>query len=108
MLQSSMLLKDYYSILGCNSNITEDEIYNKYREQIARFNNLPFHTKQMILEIKELKEAIYILGNKEKKLKYDKKFKLQQSYTDIEDDETNKFDNTKICDRLFSIKFGDM
>ena len=108
MIQSSMLLKDYYSILGCNTDTKEDEIYNKYKQQISRFNNLPFHTKKMIIEIKELKEAIYILGNKSKRIKYNKKFKLQQSYTDLGEDETNILDNTKICDRLFSIKFGDM
>jgi DnaJ-class molecular chaperone len=105
MIQSSILLKDYYSILGCEKDATEEDIYNKYKNQIKRFNNLPFHTKQMIIEIKELKEAIYILGNKSKRTKYDKKIKLQQSYTDIKNDQENELDNTKICDRLFSITF---
>ncbi len=102
MIQSSILLKDYYSILGCKKDATEDDIYNKYRNQIKRFNNLPFHTKQMITEIKELKEAIYVLGNKTKRAKYDKKFKLQQSY---DNESESEVDNTKICNRLFSITF---
>ena len=57
----------------------------------------------MINEIKKLKEALYILSNNEKKNKYDKKLNKYNEY--LIDNDNDKV-NTKICDRLFSIKFN--
>ncbi len=97
-------MKDYYSILSVNNNASENEIYEGYKIKIARFNNLPFHTKQMIEDIKNLKEALYILSDNNKRHKYDIKLNETNKYTT---DDSNPFDNTKICDRLFSIKFDN-
>ena len=92
---------NYYNILGLELYATEKDIYNAYREKIAQFNNLPFLTKMMIDEIKMCKSAIYILGDEQKKMKYDEKYKRHKDY-----ESTNRqVDGTKICDRLFSIRF---
>ncbi len=96
-------MKDYYSILGINNNASENEVYEGYKKKIARFNNLPFHTKHMIEDIKILKEALYILSDTLKRQKYNIKLEEKNKYTQ---DEVNPFDNTKICDRMFSITFG--
>lgn len=95
-------MKNYYEILSINNNATEEQIYDAYRNKISQFNHLPFHTPKMIAEIKLLKEALYVLGDDIKRQKYNKKIeKLEQYYT-----EDKVINNTKICDRLFSIKFG--
>ena len=79
----------------------EEQIYDAYRLKISQFNHLPFHTSKMIAEIKLLKEALYVLGDEIKRQKYNKKIeKLEQYYSE------ETIDNTKICDRLFSITFG--
>jgi curved DNA-binding protein CbpA len=92
---------DYYNILNLNNNATEKEIFTAYREKISQFNNLPFLTNKMIIEIKKIKEAFYVLNDNTKKEKYDRKLNKYNEY--FVDNDT--FDNTKICDRLFSIKF---
>lgn len=97
-------MKDYYSILDINNNATEKQVYEGYKIKISRFNNLPFHTKKMIDDIKTLKEALYILSDTIKREKYDIKLEEHKKY--LNDDE-NPFDNTKICNRLFSIKFDN-
>ncbi len=93
-------MKDYYEILGIANNATENEIYNAYKNKISQFNHLPFHTIKMIDEIKSLKEALYVLSNNIKREKYNNKCKINNRYT-----EDDNYNNTKICDRLFSIKF---
>ena len=91
-------MKDYYKILEISSNVSEDNIYNAYNNKISQFNHLPFFTSKMISEIKLLKEAIYVLGCKIKRKKYNKKYYLIKKY----EEEIEEFDNTKICNRLFS------
>jgi curved DNA-binding protein CbpA len=56
----------------------------------------------MISDIKLLKEAFYILSDVIKRDIYIKKYKRYKDY-----ESTNRtIDNTKICDRLFSIVPG--
>ena len=95
-------MKNYYEILNIDNTATKDNIYNAYYNKISQFNNLPFHTPRMISEIKSIKEALYVLGDNNKKEKYDKKCIKMLQYK-----EEGKYkDNTKICDRLFSINFN--
>ena len=95
-------MKNYYEILNIKQDADEKEIYETYRTKINQFNGLPFLTNKMISEIKNLKIAIYILGDINKRAKYNKKMTKLKEYT-----ETTKYlDSTKICDRLFSIKFS--
>ncbi len=94
-------LKNYYEILNINNNASEEEIFQSYKLKIAQFNHLPFHTPKMIIEIKLLKEALYVLGDKSKRQKYNIKFAKMNQYNE----ESKHIDNTKVCDRLFSITF---
>ena len=95
-------MKNYYEILGLEFNVPESEIFKNYREKINQFNGLPFLTKDMINDIKLLKESFYILSDVKKREVYIKKYKRYRDY-----ESTNKtIDNTKICDRLFSIVPG--
>ena len=84
-------MKNYYIILNLDESASEEEIYTSYKNKIAQFNGLPFHTSKMIYNIKELKEAIYILGNKYNRKKYNLIYKKYDN------------ENTKIFDRMFSI-----
>ncbi len=96
-------MKDYYLVLGVEKNSSKSQIYEGYKIKISRFNNLPFHTKQMIEDIKTLKEGLYILSDNNKRNKYDIKMDETKKYVN---EEENPFDNTKICNRLFSITFN--
>jgi hypothetical protein len=97
-------MKDYYIILCIDNidNVDNNEIKKQYNIQISKFRGLPFLTKMMIQDIKNIKEALYILSNPVMKIKYDKILKKQKQ---LEND-TRYIDNTKICDRLFSITFS--
>jgi DnaJ-class molecular chaperone len=94
-------MKNYYEILNIEINATEDEIYQAYNIKIAQFNHLPFHTQKMISEIKLLKEALYVLTDDIRRKKYNNKYEKIAQYEEI----GKSVDNTKICDRLFSITF---
>jgi DnaJ-class molecular chaperone len=96
-------MKDYYEILEVSIDVSEDEIYEAYNKKIVQFKHLPFFTNQMIQEIKLLKEAIYVLGDENKREKYNYKLNNYKQY----EAEGRHIDNTKICDRLFSIKFDN-
>ncbi len=89
---------NYYELLEVDNKANEDEIYKAYNLKISQFNHLPFHTSQMIKEIKLLKEAIYVLGDESKRDKYDNKLKKQRQYME----ESRHIDNTQICNRLFN------
>jgi DnaJ-class molecular chaperone len=93
-------MKNYYDILNVKKEASENEIYKAYRDKISQFNGLPFLTKQMSTEIKELKVAIYILGDEIKRQKYNIKMGKRKPII-----QNNSVENTKICDRLFSITF---
>ncbi len=97
-------LKDYYYILEVDNNASEEEIYESYKNKISKFNNLPFHTPKMISEIKLLKEALYVLGDNERRAKYNKKCIKMQRYSE----EGRQIDNTQVHERLFSINFNNL
>jgi DnaJ-class molecular chaperone len=86
-------MKDYYKILDIKSNCIKNNILKAYIFQISRFNDLPFLTIDMIKDIKEYKTAYYILIDNERREKYNKTFF----------NNSNEY-NTKINDRLFSLK----
>ena len=89
-----MNLINYYKILQVEINSIDEEIKNAYKLKISQFYGLPFLTDKMKVEIKDLKIAVYILMNANRKYLYDKKFNFGK------DDEIK---NTQICDRLFSL-----
>lgn len=89
------MLKNYYEILNIKINSIDQDIIESYNFKIKQFNGLPFLTDQMKNEIKDLKIAKYILLDADRKYLYDKKFNFNNNDALI--------DNTKICNRLFSI-----
>lgn len=90
-----MDLKNYYKILQVEINSVDEEIKNAYNLKISQFSGLPFLTEKMKAEIKDLKIAIYILLNTDRKFLYDKKFNFGKK---------DEISNTQICDRLFSLQ----
>ena len=102
-------MKNYYMILNLDETATDDNIYASYRNKIAIFNKLPFLTEKMIIDIKNLKEALYVLGDINKRKQYNKIYKyIYHKFQESNDEMTHKksLDSMKICDRLFSIKFA--
>jgi DnaJ-class molecular chaperone len=99
-------MKDYYEILDISLDASEDEIYDAYNKKIVQFKHLPFFTNQMIKEIKLLKEAIYVLGDENKRYKYNILIEQLNNKKQYEE-EGRHIDNTKVYDRLFSIKFDN-
>ncbi len=61
--------KDYYQILGVSKNSSQDEIKKAYREKAHKFH--PDKSGGDEAKFKEVNEAYQILGNPEKRAKYD-------------------------------------
>ena len=103
-------MKDYYMILDIPHKLDKLDIQYKmnieaeidikaaYKIKIARFKNLPFLTKKMISDIKDIKEAYYVLSDDELKTKYNNKFKKIK-----QQDDTRYIEPSQICNRLFSL-----
>lgn len=99
-------MKNYYNILDIELEQVNTEIIKKaYKIKISQFNKLPFLTKDMIIDIKNIKEAYYVLKNERFKQLYDKKMKIQNNKKSsvISKFDNNDSNNTKICDRMFSL-----
>lgn len=99
-------MKDYYKILNIDKNATNDEIKISYKEHISRFNGLPFLTKKMTEEIKELKVAYYILSNTERRNLYNNRLKPKTTIYQNREINDDFQENTKINDRLFGNIFN--
>lgn len=94
-------MKDYYEILNLSKTSSQEEIIKSYKDHISRFNGLPFLTNKMISEIKELKKAYYVLGDNERRLLYDSRFKTKKQVYQLREHNNDFLENTKINDRLF-------
>lgn len=95
-------MKNYYSILKINKESELETIRTAYNFGINQFNNLPFLTDKMKDDIKDLKTALYILENKERRDLYNKKIFNNKRFNNNKE----SIDNRQICDRLFSITFN--
>ena len=62
--------KDYYEILGVPKTATEDEIKRAYRKLAHQYH--PDKNGGDDKKFKEINEAYQVLGNKEKKVQYDR------------------------------------
>ncbi len=64
-------MQDYYSVLGVPKNATQDQIKKAYRELALRYH--PDRNKEKGAEsrFKEINEAYAVLGDEEKRRKYD-------------------------------------
>ena len=98
-------MENYYKLLNIDPTATVEEIYLSYKDHINRFSGLPFLTDEMIDEVKKLKKAIYILGDPERREKYNilinKIREAQNIKFQLNDYNEDTIENTKINDRLF-------
>ncbi len=73
-----MEYKDYYKILGVERNFTEDQIKRAYRQLAKKYHpDLHPGDKKAEDKFKEINEAYEVLGDAQKRAKYDQ---LGESY----------------------------
>ena len=101
------LMIDCYKILNIDKNSSIEEINHAYKTHIKRYCGLPFLTNKMIDEVKNLKKAIYILGNPDRKYKYDNRNKTKHVRFQLNDYNSDFQENTKINDRIFGDIFNN-
>lgn len=66
-----MQYKDYYDILGVKRDATESEIKSAYRKLARKFHPDVNKTKEAETKFKDINEAYEVLGDKQKRQRYD-------------------------------------
>ena len=103
-----MSFKDYYNILGLNSNkVTLDEIKFAYREQAKKYHP-DMHVGDSVLEekFKEINEAYRILSDPKSRKRYDRNWFIyteRKKRLQNKDREVKKSFKEKIIDILFGM-----
>ena len=102
-----MTKKDYYDILGVNKNSSEEEIKKAYRKLALKWhpdkNN---NSEESLKKIKEIIKAYEVLGDEEKRRKYDRG-EINFTTVDEELDEIRRQYNTEaeiLKERISAIK----
>lgn len=103
-----MSFKDYYNVLGLNSNkVTIDEIKLAYREQAKKYHP-DMHAGDSVLEekFKEINEAYRILSDPKSRKRYDRNWFIyteRKKRLQNKDREVKKSFKEKIIDILFGM-----
>ena len=66
-----MQYKDYYEILGVKRDASESEIKSAYRKLARKFHPDVNKTKEAEQKFKDINEAYEVLGDKQKRQRYD-------------------------------------
>ena len=66
-----MKYKDYYEILGVNRSSTDSEIKSAYRKLARKYHPDVNKTKEAEEKFKDINEAYEVLGDKQKRQRYD-------------------------------------
>ena len=66
-----MEYKDYYQILGVKKDSTDSEIKSAYRKLARKYHPDINKTKEAEAKFKDINEAYEVLGDKEKRQRYD-------------------------------------
>lgn len=75
-----MIFKDYYAILECNKNSSNEEIKNKYHSLALKYHpDKNQGDKKAEEKLKEINEAWNILGDKSKREEYDKVYAKEKA-----------------------------
>ncbi|MCQ2275733.1 MAG: DnaJ domain-containing protein [Bacteroidales bacterium] len=73
------MFKDYYKILNITCPSSADEIKTAYRQQAMRWHPDRNQGRDTTSEMQEVVEAYYVLGNPERKARYDAEYRLYQA-----------------------------
>lgn len=73
------MFKDYYKILNITCPSSADEIKTAYRQQAMRWHPDRNPGRDTTSEMQEVVEAYYVLGNPERKARYDAEYCLYQA-----------------------------
>ena len=102
-----MIFKDYYGILGLDTNrVTIDEIKNAFREQAKKYHpDVNKESKFAEERFKDINEAYRILSEGSTKRKYDRQWNIRVGKKK-NSEKTKKTADTPIKE-VFSMFFGD-
>lgn len=98
-----MIFKDYYAILGCNKNSSNEEIKKKYHSLALKYHP-DKNPRDKIAEekFKDINEAWSVLGDKSKREEYDKiydKGKATKAVAKRRNVSTTKYNNDEDSDK---------
>ena len=90
-----MAFIDYYKVLGVDKNATQEEIRKAYRKQAKRYHpDINKDDPQAKERFQEINEANEVLGNPEKRKKYDEYGEHWQHADEFEAQRRQYYDNT--------------
>lgn len=101
-----MIFKDYYKILGLETNkVTPEEIKIAYREQAKKYHpDVNIGDKRSEERFKDINEAYKLLSQIQTKRKYDRQWNTYIGRKKVKQD--NKTENEKMSNEIFSMFFG--
>lgn len=97
-----MKKRDYYEVLGVNSNVTDDEIKRAFRQLAKKYHPDVSKEKDAEAKFKEINEAYEILSDSNKRHNYDKFGHVENNQNGF----NRSYSNTKDFENIFSGEFG--
>ncbi len=88
---------DFYSIIGCKVKSSKEEVLQKYKEKIKKYEELLEYDQKTKNDIKLLKTAKYVLTDDDLREKYDSM--LENNYLEDQNDIRMSFDDNNTASR---------